>query len=705
MSQYMPRRTSEFRGKALEERGTADKRQTRATKRSVASHTPSSSQVVAPRRPSASRLPQPLNLERDRFTQMSVTPKHGSRPMSVASRVSQSQNLERDGPSSQVTPKHGHRPAPFTAERPVAPHSDKKWVAERAQQILGYLQDINDSMATTLPISDLFYRAGGLRHMTIKQFVAILNFLFHHIWRNKVTVGQNHVEDITSAMQKLQYPYQVNKSWLVSPTTSHSFGHVIVLLDFLMDFVPSSEESFLDFPFTETTEQPSSYLHSVHCETMATITTTTAQMQAVQLDEEVNALLFAETSKCIDLWDKELSEEEAKLQADTRDKLIAKKCDLPDRQALDQVIDDLRAKLQQLEDRLQHPSDGSKPEQLEHLAREQKQLAQQLADSQEELKQQQILCDKLAAQAEEKQANLRQQIKYEQRLEQVVSGQKYTAQQLNTLQLQSNDVENYSKAYERQVKEVSDLELHLQVMLSRAKQKLLDCVEAFNSHAHHLAGDPAVGGLMKRSGDQQFDLTLPFNPKPEDISKRVQCLDLLNNLLQQQRQRNVERRQMLDQQVNKAKCDFLKLDAEVANLESRLQAQKHLLAKVEAGYRTKCDMITQHRQQLAEDRCEQIARLEELEKRQQEAEAQLQESVQKNEDLLAGAELLQEEDHKARHARLDECELKLAEAEKELQALDSKLTVSRAQLEADEQKVYANPLPSFEPVLQAFKRR
>jgi len=39
--------------------------------------------------------------------------------------------------------------------------------------------------------------------------VSILNYLFHHIWRNKVTVGQNHVEDITSAMQKLQYPYQV----------------------------------------------------------------------------------------------------------------------------------------------------------------------------------------------------------------------------------------------------------------------------------------------------------------------------------------------------------------------------------------------------------------------------------------------------------------------------------------------------------------
>lgn len=135
-----------------------------------------------PHRPSASRLPQPLNLERDRASQMGVTP------------------------------KRGHRFVPSTAERAIAPHSDKKWVAERAQQILEYLHGIQNSEAPTGLIADLFSRPGGLRHMTIKQFVSILNFMFHHIWRNRVTVGQNHVEDITSAMQKLQYPYQVSNS-------------------------------------------------------------------------------------------------------------------------------------------------------------------------------------------------------------------------------------------------------------------------------------------------------------------------------------------------------------------------------------------------------------------------------------------------------------------------------------------------------------
>ncbi|XP_016975095.1 involucrin [Drosophila rhopaloa] len=676
MSHMLPRRTSEFRGDMLDERGTVDKRQTRTNKRSAATHTPSSSQAI-PKRSSASRLPQPLNLERDRASQMGVTPK----------RV--------------------HRFVPSTAERAVPLHSDKKWVAERAQQILEYLNAVQHSEGPISGlISDLFSRAGGLRHMTIKQFVAILNYLFQHIWRNKVTVGQNHVEDITSAMQKLQYPYQVNKSWLVSPTTQHSFGHVIVLLDFLMDFappLPSADELDEEFPFMETTEQPSSYLNSMHCETMATMSTT--QVHAVQLDEEVNALLFTEASKCIVLWDQELSKEEAMLQAKTSDQVISKKCDLPDREALDQKIVELRGKLQHLEDKLQNPSDDKKLEKLERLNKEQDKLSQQLTGVQEQLNEQINAFGQLSANVEEKQAEIKKQLKYEQRLEQAVNRQKYSAQQLKTLQMKCNDMENYSKAYERQVKEVSELELHQQVMLSRAKQKQLDSVEAFNSHARHLGMDPVICGLVKGGGGQPLDLTLPLNPKQEDIAERTQCLELLGNLLHQQRQENIERCQMLEQQITKLKNDTLDVDTEIETLSTHLRAQAHRLNKMETGYRTKREMKMQHQQQLLENQYDQIARLEELEKQQAQALEKLKISEQKNENLVAAAEQYQEQDHEVRNAALDDCEQKLAEAEKELEALESKLTSSQAKLSDAEQRVLSAPLPSFEPVMQAIKKR
>ncbi|KAI8034330.1 uncharacterized protein LOC128264614 [Drosophila gunungcola] len=667
MSHLMPRRTIEFRGDSLEDRGTVDKRQSRSNKRSAVTATPSSVQPN-PRRPSASRLPLPLSLERDPANQMGATP------------------------------NRGHRFVPSTAERPVPLHSDKKWVAERAQQILEYLNAVqhNEKSSGLGLIADLFNRAGGLRHMTIKQFVAILNFLFQHIWRNKVTVGQNHVEDITSAMQKLQYPNQVNKSWLVSPTTQHSFGHVIVLLDFLMDFAPplrAGDEPFEEFPFMETTE---------HCESMVTMSTT--QVQTVQLDEEVNALLFVGASKCITLWDQELSKEEAMLQAKTSDELITLKCGLPDRQDLDQKIGDLRAKLQQLDDKLQDASDDKKLEKLERICNKQKKLGQQLAASEEELNHQTNLLRQLSAKVEEKQTTIREQMKYEQRLRGAVNKQKYSAQQLKTLQIELNDMENYSKAYERQLKEVSDLELHQQVMVSRAKQKQLDAVEAFNSHARHMAmtcGPKIAGG----GADQQLDLTLPLNPKLEDIAGRVHSLKLVDNFLQQQRQQNVERRQMLEQQADTIRDKTLDLDYKIADLESRLRAKENSLTKMEADYRAKREMQLQHQQQLLEDQQTQVAQLHELEKGQVEAQEQLKISEQKNEDLIAAAEKYQEQDHQLRNAALDDCEQKLAAAEKELQALGSTLSASQTKLSDAQERLQSAPLPSFDPVLNAIRKR
>nr|XP_017010798.2 golgin subfamily A member 6-like protein 4 [Drosophila takahashii] len=586
--------------------------------------------------------------------------------------------------SNQAMPRRASasRFVPSTAERAIPPHTDKKWVAERSHQILEYLHAIHQSEAAAGFISDLSSRPGGLRNMTMKQFVAILNLLFQNIWRNRVTVvGQNHVEDITSAMQKLQYPYQVNKSWLVSPTTQHSFGHVIVLLDFLLDFAPPpfpTEEE--DFPFMETTEQPScSYLNSMHCASMA------------ELDEEVNALLFAAVGDCIVLWDQELGEEEAKLQAETGDRLISRKCHLPHRQALDQLIDELRLKLQQLDVELGSSND------LELLMEEQQQLAQQLAHSQADLSQQLKNLDNLGAQAAEKQSNLRQLIEDEQRLAEAVKSQKYSAQELKALQMKCHDAENYSKAYSRQLQEVADLEMHQRVSVSHSWAKLLKSVEAFNSHARHLSMDPVL------AAGQKLELTLPMSPNQEQISERVQRLELLANLLQQQGEQNIERRLTFDQQEDQLKRATIELEGEIATLESQLQQQEHRLTKMEEENRNRRNLMTQ--QQLLEDQSDQIGRLEELERRRQAAQERLHTSEQKNEDLLAAAELQQEEDHKARNAQLDKCELKLIEGEKELQALHTKLTLNQAKLDEEEQKVHSARLPSFEPVLAAIKKR
>lgn len=666
MSHHMPRRTSEFRENVLEDNSAADRRPTRSTMRGGVTPTPKSGKT-SNLRPSQSRISQPLCLERDRASQMVVTPK----------------------------PSH-RRPVASSVERPVALHSDKKWVAERSQQIFEYLRDVSSNPAQSLDIS----RINSLRQMTIKEFVGIINYFFHHIFGNRVTVGHNHVEDIMGAMQKLNYPHQLGKSWLMSPITQHSFGHVVLLLDFLMDFAPSSEEPANEFFFTDTAEQPSSYLHSVACESMAVMSTTQSH-QALQLDEELNALIFAAGKQCNVLWDQERIEEEAQFQIQTSQLVIAKKYDLKDLDALEKEIDGLQVKNQELEEQLS--SDNEKLLQLKHLNQEQNRLAKKLAGSQKELSHQMEHNAKLAAKANEMQAEFERQVEYERRLQQKVKNQKYTLQQLKELQTHANDLVSHSQVYERQVKNISDMELNQQVMLARAKQKQLDSVEAYNSDVHKLTMDSVICQLM-RDGDQQLNLTLPLQPKLADIVEHVQCLEVLGKLLQHQRRLNDELRKQLEQQKETFEGEEIKLYTRVGTLNSELTALKQHRSNLEASHKTRLDAMLQHLQELMEKHYELTAQLEEQQKLREQLMEKLEECETRNEEIMSSAEQYQEQDLQARHARCDEIEKKLEIAEKELEAFNATLAANKAKLELAKEEVDSSPMPSFEPVVEAINK-
>ncbi|XP_020807611.1 kinetochore protein NDC80 homolog [Drosophila serrata] len=666
MSHLMPRRTSEFRDNVLEDNSVADRRQQRSTMRGGVTPTPKSTKT-SNLRPSQSRISQPLCLERDRASQMIGTPNHNHR-----------------------------RPMFSSVERPVALHSDKKWVAERSQQIFEYLRDVSSNPTHSLDIS----RINSLRQMTIKEFVGIINHFFHQIFGNRVTVGQNHVEDIIGAMQRLNYPHQMGKSWLMSPTTQHSFGHVIVLLDFLIDFAPSSEEPANEFLFTDTSEQPSSYQHSVASESMAVMSTTQSH-QALQLDEELNALLFAACRQCNVLWDQEHIEEEDKLKAKTSELVLSKKYDLENLQALNQEIDGLRVKNQRLEEQLS--SDNEKIHQLKQLTQEQNRLAKTLAATQKELSHQMEHNAKVSAKANEKQVDLERQVEYERRLQHKVKNQKYNVQQLQDLQTHSNDLLSHSKVYERQVKNVSDMELNQQVMLARAKQKQLDSVEAYNSDVHKLTMDSVICQL-KRDGGQQLNLALPLQPTLADIGEHVQCLEVLGKLLQHQRRLNDERRQQLEQQKEALAGEEIKLYALVGTLNSELAALKQHRSNLEASHKAKLDAMLQHQQQLLETDFELRVQLEEQQKMCETLLQKLTDLETRNEEIMSSAERYQEEDLQARNTRCDEIEKKLEEAEEELEAFTATLATNKAKLELAKEELDSFPMPSFEPVMEAINK-
>ncbi|XP_022214067.1 golgin subfamily A member 6-like protein 7 [Drosophila obscura] len=671
MYRAMPRRTSEFREEAHEDGANGDKRQTRLGARSMATPTPMKPKVSGiAKRPSHSRLGQPLCLERDRGSQMGLPPIR--------------------------TPMKSHR---MGSEVPH--HSNKKWVAEKSQQIQDYLHAMLPSHAIQGITSDFFNRGSGLRQMTTKQFVGIINFFFQQISRNRVTVGSNHVEDIINTMQKLNYPYQVNKSSLMTPTAQHSFGHVIVMLDFLMDFAPQpdAEEEGRDFPFMEIADQHSDYLHSMASESIAMSTT---QCPGMVLDEELTELLLVQSTACFFLWDQEKKEEEALLQDRTRDKVISKKCDLSDGRALDADIDALKAKLSDLELKLEEalPGDGRKFQQLESLSREQDQLGQQLQALQQEDAMKRDSIQELRSNAKQKTADIKALQKELRHIQQTVSSQRYSAQQLKDLQVQCTDRSNESKVYERQIKEITERQLNQQVMLSRSKQKLLDKIEQFNCHARNICMDSVI---CKASGKGKMELTLSLQPRHEEVLEGHQRLAKLADRLRLCRQQTAGRCKHVEEQKINIIQTKAKLDTKLATMGSELRAQKQAMAHMESNHKSKLESLAQDEQQLIDSQYELATRLEQLQAQECEQHSLLQSAKQQNEDLLTAAELRQKQALHARNIYLDNYEQTLTEVEEELKAVQLTIEENEKKLSQAKQQIHSTEIPYFDVVFQAIQ--
>ncbi|KAH8275053.1 hypothetical protein KR018_005177, partial [Drosophila ironensis] len=586
-------------------------------------------------RSSQTRLPQPMNLERDRASQMGVTPMRGHR---------------------------GTRPP--SVERPMGLHLDKNWVAERAQQVLEHLEHSQKQFLG----GDFFTRPGGLRKISFKQFVTILNHFFQNIWRNRTVVGANPVEDVTAALQKLHYPHTVSKSWITTPNTQHSFGHVVVLLDFLMDFVPSAEDlDHEQFPFMETAEQPSAYLLEMTgmCTTTLSSPANSTHHAPLQLGEELNAMLFQKSAVCNPLWNEERAEEEEQLQATVSDLVVDHRSSFPSRKAVEQDCGGLTAQLAQLDEQLRLLGEEKTLQQLEKLTTEQEQLQLQLRTCQEELRRQQTETDVLLAEQQKGQETLQAKICLEERLRNDIACQKYTVRQLRELQMRHESLKNESQVYGRQVEEIEQHESNQQVMLSRAKKKLLDTIESFNSYVRQI-GYSAAGRMLPL---QSADLSLSLQPQSsKDIRQRAGQLQELSGCLERQRQENEKQLQQLERGLKELQQKCNSSQQELANLAQRLRVSKHGLQRINAPYATRIQMKRQHQEQLTEDHMRLTDHLESLHQTEHQLATQLEAKAQRNQRLLAEAQQVQDQLVGERHAYLDEYEKQLAKAQQELGA-------------------------------------
>lgn len=120
---------------------------------------------------------------------------------------------------------------PSTNEKAtLRPATDiKKWSIEESTRITEYLRRVQADVG-----KDFFNRTDGIRSMSTKDLVSILNFFLASVGnRLEIKSAKDYVEETIKSMDKLKYPYSLTKSSLKTPTAPHSFPNIVQLLSWL----------------------------------------------------------------------------------------------------------------------------------------------------------------------------------------------------------------------------------------------------------------------------------------------------------------------------------------------------------------------------------------------------------------------------------------------------------------------------------------
>ncbi|XP_030245483.1 uncharacterized protein LOC115564863, partial [Drosophila navojoa] len=110
----------------------------------------------------------------------------------------------------------------------------KEILNQMESRIVSYLKSLKDFQTIV---------QSGLQKVSLNDYMRILSHLLTFTGiRLKPLDRDNQIEQSILAMRQLKYPYRVNKSWMLVP--SSSFQNVLLLFDFLLDFAPQTDESF-----------------------------------------------------------------------------------------------------------------------------------------------------------------------------------------------------------------------------------------------------------------------------------------------------------------------------------------------------------------------------------------------------------------------------------------------------------------------------
>lgn len=583
-----------------------------------------------------------------------------------------------------------HRQA-SSAERIVALHKDKKWVQEQSQLIAEYLDEIMQFRPLQGFSKEFFSRgAAAMRQITSKQFVTVVNSFLQSVFGSRFNVGNNYIEDITNALHKLKYPYQVSKSWLMTPMTQSSFGHVIVMLDFLKDIAPplpdqsSHHQDAEDFPFMETMEQPS-YMHTTN-DSMALSNTQVNQNRAA-INEETSHWLFLSAAESFGVWDTQNWDEYNVLKSKVSDKITQSLCDMPSVQSLESDFVRLEKEAKQLEELLQQPTDMQHV-QLQQLTLQEQQMADELHRMKTNTEEHIEKIKNLSASSTQNAKSRKLLAKELQQLQREVKAQKCTPEQFQQMKVLLSEQLNALQFHKRQMQDFKEHGNHEQVRLSRAKKELLDRVEKFNMHARDI-------------DKEQLDLVLPLPPRQSDIQDRTKRLGKLAKVLEKRSQQNEERCMQLHQIETELAIQNGKLKADINSLNAQIQQCEQQMTKLSRQFKDSAAQRSQHLHELIAHNAELRAALEQLQRNHEALVQRFQAKRQQNDDILSEAERKQQERLRAQKAFVEEYKKQLAQGEAKVKEFKESIASNSEKIAQLKLQLEALTLPSIEDEITA----
>lgn len=583
-----------------------------------------------------------------------------------------------------------HRQA-SSAERIVALHKDKKWVQEQSQLIAEYLDEIMQFRPLQGFSKEFFSRgAAAMRQITSKQFVTVVNSFLQSVFGSRFNLGNNYIEDITNALHKLKYPYQVSKSWLMTPMTQSSFGHVIVMLDFLKDIAPplpdqsSQHQDAEDFPFMETMEQPS-YMHTTN-DSMALSNTQVNQNRAA-INEETSHWLFLSAAESFGVWDTQNWDEYNVLKSKVSDKITQSLCDMPSVQSLESDFVRLEKEAKQLEELLQQPADMQHV-QLQQLTLQEQQMADELHRMKTNTEEHIEKIKNLSASSAQNAKSRKLLAKELQQLQREFKAQKCTPEQFQQMKVLLSEQLNALQFHKRQMQDFKEHGNHEQVRLSRAKKELLDRVEKFNMHARDI-------------DKEQLDLVLPLPPRQSDIQDRTRRLSKLAKVLEKRSQQNEERCMQLHQNETELAIQNGKLKADINSLNAQIQQCEQQMTKLSRQFKDSAAQRSKHLHELIAHNAEVRAAHEQLQRNHEALVQRFQAKRQQNDDILSEAERRQQERLRAQNAFVEEYKKQLAQGEAKVKEFKESIASNSEKIAQLKLQLEALTLPSIEDEITA----